>query len=167
MQTSMLEILSVIYETSISDMKCLKEAGNIYQIATSPNIQSTHVISEEDETNQDSVIKKYDILHNWRWSIETNAIKRPYKLVYPSLGFTFGGSRYDNEFANKYFKLHDASSFVGEFLNYNLLSTLLLRIFINTTSNIKTLPFFDKLGIDGLNVTLVWRTFQKNISHFW
>ena len=47
MQTAMLEILSVIYDASISNLGCLKEAGNIYQVVTSPDMQSTHIIGED------------------------------------------------------------------------------------------------------------------------
>ena len=47
MQTSMLEILSVIYEAPIGKLNCLKDSENIYQMNTSPNIQSTEVIGEQ------------------------------------------------------------------------------------------------------------------------
>jgi len=47
MQTSMLEILSVIYEAPIGKLNCLKDSENIYQVNTSPNIQSTEVIGEQ------------------------------------------------------------------------------------------------------------------------
>ena len=128
MQTSMLEILSIIYETPISDLKCLKESDGIYQIATSPNIQS---ISVTNNRNAISSNEKFDLLHEWRWAAvrETPSILI-YKLVTPSLGYAFGGSRFESEFVDKKLRLHDCSSFVSEILNLNeSFTTNSLKIF--------------------------------------
>lgn len=124
MQTTMLEILSVIYETSIVNLKCLKEVENIYQIETSPNIQSICVTY----TNS---VEKFELLKDWRWSCKKDL--NSYKLVTPSLGYAYGGSRFESEFAEKLFKLQDCSSFVGELLHLNLFTTNSLKIF--TQSN--------------------------------
>ena len=50
-------------------------------------------------------------MKSWRWS--TKDKEETLKLVIPSLGFAWGGTRLDKEFKDKYFKTHDASSFVG------------------------------------------------------
>jgi len=100
---------------------------------------------------------KYEIMKDWRWSIEVDMnedYQKTYKLVIPTLGYAFGGSRYDKDFTNKRFKWHDATSYVGEILNYNLISTLLLNSYIN--SSIKR-DFFTQLGIDGLKNSLTWQ----------
>ena len=97
-------------------------------------------------------------MKDWRWSVEVDMneddYQKTYKLVMPTLGYAFGGSRYDKDFANKRFKWHDATSFVGEILNYNLISTLLLHSYID--SSIKR-DFFTQLGIDGLKNLLTWQ----------
>ena len=136
MQTSMLEILSIIYETPISDLKCLKESDGIYQIATSPNIQS---ISVTNNRNAISSNEKFDLLHEWRWAAvrKTSSILI-YKLVTPTLGYAFGGSRFESEFVDKKLRLHDCSSFVSEvchssnsgmyrILHIGILASLILR----------------------------------------
>jgi hypothetical protein len=150
MQTSMLEILSVIYETPVSDLKCLRDA-NIYQLNTSPNIQSTYVAN--DDAYEESKTKKYEILKSWRWSTEDKE-KTP-KLVIPSLGYAWGGSRFDKEFKDKYFKAHDASSFVGENLKYDKLTTELLRGLSNQLHSID--DYHLQFGLDGLKNLLNWK----------
>ena len=127
MQTSMLEILSVIYETPVCDLKCLESDG-IYQIATSPNIQSISVTNNRNATGSN---EKFDLLHKWRWSAlrKINSMST-YKLVTPSLGYAFGGSRFESEFVDKQFRLHDCSSFVSEILGLNeSFTTNSLKIF--------------------------------------
>jgi hypothetical protein len=126
MQTSLLEILSVIYETPISDLECLQEAErSIYQSMESPNIQSIRIIHPSyREFANESTLKKYEFIKNWRWSFED-------KLMIPSLGFAFGGSRVDIEFTNKLYKLHDCSSFVGDFLGFLTFTTKYLKVFFD------------------------------------
>ena len=150
MQTSMLEILCFIYETPVSDLKCLRDA-NIYQLNTSPNIQSTYVA--HPNTNEESKIKKFEIMKSWCWSTEDKE-KTP-KLVIPSLGFVWGGTRFDKEFKDKYFKAHDASSFVGECLDYDKLTTELLRG-LSDQLNFSD-DFHLQLGLDGLKHLLNWK----------
>ena len=50
-----------------------------------------------------------------------------FKLVVPALGFAFGGSRFDNEYADKVFRLHDCSSLVGDFLGLDRFSTHFIK----------------------------------------
>ena len=125
MQTSMLEILSVIHESPISDLACLKE-NDIYQLATSPNIQSTFV-THLTNTGRNS-LGKCELIHNWRWCLE---IDQSLRLVFPSMGYTFGGSRFDSLYEEKHFKMHDCSSFVGEFLSLSLFTTQSLKAIID------------------------------------
>ena len=160
MQTTMLEILSVIHEERVCDLKCLKNT-KIYQLKTSPNIQSIYVT----QTNacDDDKIKKNEIIKDWRWSTEdTSQIENDFKtlkLVTPSLGFAWGGSRFDNEFKEKYFKSHDASSFVGGFLNFEYLSTELLRRYLGLLGSND--DFHVELGLQGLKNILKW---QKDLE---
>jgi hypothetical protein len=150
MQTSMLEILSVIYETPVSDLKCLRDA-NIYQLSTSPNIQSTYVA--HSNTYEESKIKKYEIMKSWRWSTEDKE-KTP-KLVTPLLGFAWGGTQLGKEFKDKYFKAHDSSSFVGEYLTYDKSTNELLRGLTDQFDPLKDVHL--KLGLDGLKHLLNWK----------
>ena len=165
MQTSMLEILSVIYETSISELKCLREAGNIYQVATSPNIQSIRVFNLPNmnysmfkDVNNQSIIEKYEAMQGWRWSLEENDVehfnykeKSAYKLVVPSLGFAYGGSRYDKEYSTKNFRLHDCSSLVGDFLGLETFSTHFIKALydkefeFNLTGQQKDIEILDRV----------------------
>jgi hypothetical protein len=165
MQTSMLEILSVIYETPISDLKCLKEAGNIYQMSTSPNIQSTRVFNLPNvnysmfkDINSQNINQKYEIMQGWRWSLEEHDVehfdfkeKKAFKLVVPSLGFAFGGTRYDKEYSEKKFRLHDCSSLVGDFLGLNTFSTHFLKALydkefeLNLTTQQKDIDVLDRV----------------------
>ena len=157
MQTSMLETLSVIFETPVSQLECLKEV-NIYQLAESPNIQST-CVSNVNASDQ-SKIKKLEIMKGWRWSTADKTSKlNESKLVVPSLGFSFGGTRFDEEFINKVYKLHDATSFVGEYLNFNKLTTLLLNEIVAPSLNYVN-DFHVQLGVDGLKHIMQWK---KNI----
>ena len=155
MQTTMLEILSVIFSESISDLNCLKKS-NIYQIETSPNIQSCYVTqtnaSEEDKKC------KYEIMKDWRWSTEDKMQtieSKTLKLVVPSLGFTWGGSRFEKEFKEKRFKLHDASSFVGECLNFEYLTTELIKNYVGLLG--PNDDFHIQLGLQGLKNICKWR----------
>jgi hypothetical protein len=150
MQTSMLEILSIIYETPVSDLKCLRDA-NIYQLNTSPNIQSTYVANHDAYV--ESKIKKFEIMKSWRWSTEDKE-KTP-KLVIPSLGFAWGGTRFDKEFKDKYFKTHDCSSFVGNYIKYDKLKTELLRCLTDQLNPID--DYHLQIGLDGLKHLLNWK----------
>ena len=89
MQTTMLEILSVVYDEPVSNLRCLKELDiSIYQIKTSPNIQSCSVI--KTNSNDEDKIKKFELMKDWRWSTEVIENEcRILKLVVPSLGFKF------------------------------------------------------------------------------
>ena len=136
MQTSMLEILSVIHDTPVSELACLKEK-NVYQLETSPNIQASSIVKTNKNISSEELGKKFSLMSNWRWSIRD-------KLVAPSLGFSFGGSRYDKEYEKKLYKTHDASSFVGEFLKFDRLSTRLLHVIIDPESD-KDLDLFEDL----------------------
>ena len=156
MQTTMLEILAVIHEERVCDLTCL-ENTKIYQLKTSPNIQSIYVA----QTNacDDGKMKKNEIMKEWRWSTEeTSQIETAFKtlkLVTPSLGFAWGGSRFDNEFSEKYFKSNDASSFVGGFLNFEYLSTELLRRYLGLLGSNQ--DFHIELGLQGLRNVLKWQ----------
>ena len=121
MQTTLLEILSVIYKTRVCDLQVLKEAGNIYQVETSPNLQTVKIINKIVEKRNE----KLDITRGWRWSLEitdqtedeTDDERIFPKLVVPMLGFYMGGSRFDSKYADKLFRAHDASSLISGLLD--------------------------------------------------
>ncbi len=62
--------------------------------------------------------------------VNSQIIKEKYeamKLVVPALGFAFGRSRYDKEYADKIFRLHDCSSLVGDLLGFDTFLTHFLK----------------------------------------
>jgi hypothetical protein len=93
-------------------------------------------------------------MNSWRWSSKDE--EETLKLVTPSLGFAWGGTRFDKEFKDKYFKVHDSSSFVGEYLKYDKLTTELLRGLSDQLNPID--DFHLQLGLDGLKHLLNWKT---------
>jgi hypothetical protein len=155
MQTALLEILSVIHETSICNLKVLKDSNNIYQVNTSPNLQTVNIIRLNKEKREE----KYNLMKNWRWSFEEQVQNQKSnidddentfpKLVVPMLGFFLGGSRYDKKYNDKLYKAHDASSFVSFLLNLdesfntsyakNIIDAEFARTVVNHPRNISIL----------------------------
>lgn len=103
LQTALLETLSIIRKTPVNQIADL-EKEKIYDINSSPNIQGV----------KDSNNKSFASVKNWRWCSKDKGYD---ELITPALGYFFGGSRYDSNYHNKYFKQEDCSTSLGKWLN--------------------------------------------------
>ena len=110
-QTAMLEILSIIREKPISEIPDLQKE-KIYDINFSPNIQG--VKSANPLT--------LEPIREWRWCSKSDELgsKSYSELIVPALGYYFGGSRYDDNYATKQFKQEDCSSIVAKWAGAEL-----------------------------------------------
>ena len=89
--------------TDIRDFVELQEAG-IYDVYTSPNIQTTRLPNNLNEAPYES----------WFYYYKGNAAVG--ELLIPNLGYAFGGSRVDVHYRDKGFKTEDCSSAVAKWI---------------------------------------------------
>ncbi|MDX1923866.1 MAG: hypothetical protein SFT91_01325 [Rickettsiaceae bacterium] len=101
LQTLLLQIISVATNARVGDV-CKLSEYNIYNIDLSPNLQGI-------KSNSDSL----EGMKNSRWISDS---KGYLELISPSLGYFFGGSRYDDAYRNKILKQEDCSSSIAKWL---------------------------------------------------
>lgn len=108
-QMALLKALSVHSGEAIAHIRSLQEAG-IYQLDDSPNLQSTK-LPELFATEE-----LRDTYNEWSFFFQDTLSPNSGELVYPTMGYTFGGSREDERYHDKLHRAEDCSSVVAKWL---------------------------------------------------
>jgi hypothetical protein len=127
-QTSYLAILRALdVVIKINDISKLS-ASNIYDVNTAPTIQTT---SLPDNLIISDINPK---LNDWFYFYKDTTSPLQGELLIPTLGYQFGGSRYDPRYNNKFFKSEDCSSSISKWLNSpKIFSTYDMEVAYNIT----------------------------------